>query len=359
MRDGDGLHYLLIDHLDSIVRVLDSNRSLETDERYLHFGELRDTSGITETDFAFTGQRNLSDVGLMDYNARWYSPSIGRFVSPDTLIAQPGNPQALNRYAYAANNPLRYTDPSGHLYYTSGGICAEDDVISLEFYIADYISGNGSFDPIKKMLFEYGVDADSWNARIKVDIARAVVYLGSQMGYHLEKSGRDAFRSAYGISHENRFLFARGNADFGAITVGPRRIIFRVFYPNSAINTRFIIHELGHALNRRVAEMLGIEPWDEGSIYSHLKSEMDSTPALRRGDTYTNPATGDFWGFAGDHHDWQFTTKAELQFPGEIWAEVVGWTFGEWGANDAGNSRREYMHKAMELFLPLAVGLNP
>jgi RHS repeat-associated protein len=114
MRDGDGLHYLLTDHLGSVVGVLDGNGSLETDERYLPFGGLRDTSDITETDFAFTGQRNLSDVGLMDYNARWYSPSIGRFISPDTIIPEPGNPQAMNRYAYVSNNPIRHIDPSGH-----------------------------------------------------------------------------------------------------------------------------------------------------------------------------------------------------------------------------------------------------
>jgi RHS repeat-associated protein len=129
MRDGDGLHYLLTDHLGSVVGMLDSNGDLETDERYLPFGGLRDTSGITETDFAFTGQRNMSDVGLMDYNARWYSPSIGRFISPDSLVAQPGNPQALNRYAYVSNNPLRYIDPSGHFCAEVGTkvICSADD----------------------------------------------------------------------------------------------------------------------------------------------------------------------------------------------------------------------------------------
>jgi RHS repeat-associated protein len=105
------------DHLGSIACVLDGNGSLETDERYTPFGRLRDTSGITETDFAFTGQRNLSDIGLMDYNARWYSPSIGRFISPDTLVAQPDNPQALNRYAYVANNTLLYANPSGYQYF--------------------------------------------------------------------------------------------------------------------------------------------------------------------------------------------------------------------------------------------------
>ena len=37
-----------------------------------------------------------------------------RFISPDTIVPEPGNPQALNRYSYTLNNPLKYTDPTGH-----------------------------------------------------------------------------------------------------------------------------------------------------------------------------------------------------------------------------------------------------
>jgi len=51
---------------------------------------------------------------LYFYQARWYDAQIGRFIQPDTIIPEPGNPQALNRYAYTLNNPLKYTDPSGH-----------------------------------------------------------------------------------------------------------------------------------------------------------------------------------------------------------------------------------------------------
>jgi hypothetical protein len=46
--------------------------------------------------------------------ARWYDQSIGRFVQPDTIIPNLYNPQNLNRYAYALNNPVKYRDPSGH-----------------------------------------------------------------------------------------------------------------------------------------------------------------------------------------------------------------------------------------------------
>ncbi len=60
------------------------------------------------------GQRYDAAVGLYDYRARWYAPALGRFIQPDTIVPNPGDPQALNRYSYAGNNPVRYTDPSGH-----------------------------------------------------------------------------------------------------------------------------------------------------------------------------------------------------------------------------------------------------
>ncbi len=45
---------------------------------------------------------------------RYYDPTLGRFIQPDTIVPDPGDPQSLNRYSYAGNNPVRYTDPSGH-----------------------------------------------------------------------------------------------------------------------------------------------------------------------------------------------------------------------------------------------------
>ena len=59
-------------------------------------------------------QDNDSTIKLLDYNARWYDSLTGRFISPDTIIPDPANPQSFNRYSYVRNNPLRYTDPSGH-----------------------------------------------------------------------------------------------------------------------------------------------------------------------------------------------------------------------------------------------------
>ena len=64
-------------------------------------------------DRLFTGQR-LDRTGLYYYNARYYDPEIGRFISADTLAPDPYNPQSRNKYTYCFNNPLKYNDPSGN-----------------------------------------------------------------------------------------------------------------------------------------------------------------------------------------------------------------------------------------------------
>jgi hypothetical protein len=60
---------------------------------------------------------------LQYFNARWYDGSLGRWASPDSIL--PGGVQGYDRYAFVDNNPLRYTDPSGHekvcIGYTSQG----------------------------------------------------------------------------------------------------------------------------------------------------------------------------------------------------------------------------------------------
>jgi RHS repeat-associated protein len=65
------------------------------------------------TDKLFTGQRLDRDTGLYYYGARYYDQGLGRFISPDIVVQNPGNPQTLNRYSYCLNNPLKYADPTG------------------------------------------------------------------------------------------------------------------------------------------------------------------------------------------------------------------------------------------------------
>jgi len=114
MREGVTVIYLLGDHLGSTSITANSNGTLYTEQRYYPWGDTRYNSpATTPTTYQFTGQRKDA-TGLYFYNARYYDPLLGRFLQADTIIPSPGNPQSLNRYAYVYNNPLRYTDPTGH-----------------------------------------------------------------------------------------------------------------------------------------------------------------------------------------------------------------------------------------------------
>ncbi len=72
---------------------------------------------FTSTGFAWTVADTENQSGsLEDFMFRRYSPTQGRWISPDPAgmaAANPANPQTWNRYAYVMNNPLNYTDPSG------------------------------------------------------------------------------------------------------------------------------------------------------------------------------------------------------------------------------------------------------
>src|SRR5574340_1504510 len=93
---------------------VDANGSPVSTLLYTAFGETRLANGATNTDYRYTGQREEAELGLYFYNARWYDPSLGRFIQPDSLVPNPGNPMDWDRYAYVKNNPKEYNDPTGH-----------------------------------------------------------------------------------------------------------------------------------------------------------------------------------------------------------------------------------------------------
>ena len=67
------------------------------------------------TTFTYTGQREAAEIGLMYYVARWYDSDIGHFIQADTIVPGAGNVIAWNRFGYAVYNPIRYSDPTGHM----------------------------------------------------------------------------------------------------------------------------------------------------------------------------------------------------------------------------------------------------
>ena len=103
------------DHLGSIIATADATGASTAIYTYGPFGESSLTTGIR---YGYTGQRSMAALGLLYYKARFYSPSLGRFLQPDPI----GYADDLNLYAYVGNNPVNFTDPSGLVVNWAKGI---------------------------------------------------------------------------------------------------------------------------------------------------------------------------------------------------------------------------------------------
>ncbi len=125
IRHADGspgnTRYLHTDHLGSIDTVTNGSASIEERLAYDPHGKRRETDWsdaviaieARETNRGFTDHEHLDGVGLVHMNGRVYEPELGRFLSPDPILPYPRVAGGLNRYTYARNNPLSWSDPSG------------------------------------------------------------------------------------------------------------------------------------------------------------------------------------------------------------------------------------------------------
>jgi RHS repeat-associated protein len=111
---GESAVYIHPDHLGSASLVTDAQGNLVQDLAYQPFGEIAVSNGNSPLHHKYTGQEHDSETGLYFYNARYYDPHLGRFITADSIVPSAGDPQSLNRYAYVRNNPIIYDDPSGH-----------------------------------------------------------------------------------------------------------------------------------------------------------------------------------------------------------------------------------------------------
>ena len=123
------LEYLHRDHLGSVESVTGAAGTELKVQAYDPFGSRRAsdwTRALSGTERAalaaeapqrtargYTGHEHLERTGLIHMNGRVYDPAIGRFLSPDPVVADASFSQGWNAYSYALNSPLSYSDPSG------------------------------------------------------------------------------------------------------------------------------------------------------------------------------------------------------------------------------------------------------
>jgi RHS repeat-associated protein len=128
VNQGSGwvLYYICRDYLGSITHLVNSNGTVANEYSYDAWGRLRNPANQTAytpgsepeliLNRGYTGHEHLPVFGLVNMNARLYDPATGRFLSPDPYVQAPDFSQNFNRYSYALNNPLRYTDPDGEFW---------------------------------------------------------------------------------------------------------------------------------------------------------------------------------------------------------------------------------------------------
>ena len=112
MRDS-AVHYLGQDHLGSTSLQMSASATVEGVQLRAPYGEPWLATGNLVTDRQYIGGRSFETaLGSLEHlGARFYSPVLGRFMSPDPVL--PKEPRTLDRYGYAAANPLRMTDKTG------------------------------------------------------------------------------------------------------------------------------------------------------------------------------------------------------------------------------------------------------
>jgi RHS repeat-associated protein len=116
VRDGVR-YYPLFDGVGSVTTLTDATGAVVGRVRYSAFG-VPQSSGVTENAVSFTGHQFDAATGLVYARARYYDPTLGRFLSQDPELA-------VNPYVYALDAPLEFTDPTGR------GAASEDPLLRI------------------------------------------------------------------------------------------------------------------------------------------------------------------------------------------------------------------------------------
>ncbi len=117
--DGDEYFYIR-DLLGNIVKLVDEDGNIIVEYSYDSYGNITSIDDTSAGDvislinpYTYRGYRYDREINMYYLNSRYYNPEIGRFINADGLIGEVGNLQTHNMYAYCANNPVMFTDPSG------------------------------------------------------------------------------------------------------------------------------------------------------------------------------------------------------------------------------------------------------
>jgi len=186
----------------------------------------------------FTGKERDTESGLDNFGARYFGSSLGRFMTPDEFWkdSDVGDPQSWNKYAYARNNPLRYTDPTGEE-ATVTSSCNQDHTtcqVNVTAGIAIYAVNGTTADQMKQAQSaitsqidqawsgSFTQDGTTYNVSTNVTVSIASSEnAGAQSGAQ-NVIGIDASGNATSHIDPNNFgrSYDKGVWDFSSVTSG-------------------------------------------------------------------------------------------------------------------------------------------
>lgn len=121
---ADEVVFFSVDALGSATAAFNENGDLCWRQTYTPYGQQTNNDdaspppgcGLIGKDRGYTGHTQ-DESGLTYMQQRYYDASIGRFLSIDPMGVSPSDPRTYNRYSYAANNPYKFVDPDGQLFF--------------------------------------------------------------------------------------------------------------------------------------------------------------------------------------------------------------------------------------------------
>jgi RHS repeat-associated protein len=269
------LYYLHPEHLGGNLFATDTGGVKSSVQGYYAYGKTR--WGTLQTDHRFTGQK-YDNTGLYYFNARYYDPQIGAFISPrpvgPRLVPDPTNLWDYNRFAYARLNPLKYNDPTGHQACDTEW-CWQNRWYNAHGYFWDRATGHWSRqqDPVfadpdilTETMREAGIEFDAtspWLREQMEAIATGVVRLS-----HALTHGMNRLQELLGPG-ARMYLSQRPRWCLGAPACAlPPRLVdgrYPVHFDSEQIGdlglqglTYTAVHELGHVMD-----------WHSGRAFSN------------------------------------------------------------------------------------------
>src|SRR5579885_3763299 len=110
-KSADTVYYIHTDALGSPTVITDANRNVVERTQYAPYGQVLNRPEHDGP--GYTGHEEDSQTGLTNMQARYDNKIVGRMISTDPVDVDPNTGANFNRYAYAADNPYKFTDPDG------------------------------------------------------------------------------------------------------------------------------------------------------------------------------------------------------------------------------------------------------